>query len=189
MLLAGTYYAKITPEARVNDAAYTLTSHISYVPADTAGNNFDTARKITANGTVNDWLGLGNKDSYYMGDKDDYYKLELQSGTTMTLNLTGLSSNVNLYLYDNNKKQLATSTKAGDASESITKYLEAGTYYVKATIITSLSDTFYDLTFNIDPAAFKPGSLLLSGAASPLTGGADASQTDPLKKTNGLLAS
>ena len=186
-LLGGDYYVKVAPadggKGTVNNTDYTLSNTVDYFPDDTAGNTFAVALQVSESGPVSEWLGFG--------DKDDYYKFELQTGTTVTLNLTDMTSNVNLYLYDSKSKQLAASAKAGNAADSITKTLAAGTYYVKATL-AGKDNTDYSLNFNIDPAAFKSGSLRLFGAATPLTGGADTALTgsnDPLKKNQGMLAS
>ena len=100
-----------------------------------------------------------------------------------------MSSNVDLYLYDSKFRQLAVSRKTGIAAESITKSLTAGTYYVKATL-AGRDNTDYSLNFNINPAAFKSGSLQLFGASGPLTSGSDSMlSNDPLKKNQGMLAS
>ncbi len=179
-LLAGTYYVNVAPVKGVNSAAYTLTHAENYFPDDTALNTFALAKQVTARGTVNEWLGFG--------DKDDYYMFELQTATAVNLDLTDMTSNVNLYLYDSKNKQLAASAKSGNADESITKTLAAGKYYVKATL-AGKENTDYSLNFGIDPSAFKTGSLQLSSAASPLTGSADTTLGDTLKKDQGLLAS
>ncbi|MFA6102926.1 MAG: PPC domain-containing protein, partial [Victivallaceae bacterium] len=180
-LLSGDYYVKVAPadggKGIVSNTVYTLSSKVDYFPEDTAGNTAAFAQPVTAKGQVSEWLGFG--------DKDDYYKFELQASTAVTLDLTGMNSNVNLYLYDSKNKQLAASAKSGNTAESITKTLAAGTYYVKATL-AGKENTDYILNFNIDPAAFKTGSLGLTGA---LTGSADTGSSDPLKKNNGLLAS
>ena len=180
-LLKGDYYVKVAPASGVTDAAYSLSNTVDYFPADTAGNTFALAQPITESGPVNEWLGFG--------DKDDYYMFELQASTAVTLDLTDMTSNVNLYLYDSKNKQLAASAKSGNTDESITKTLAAGKYYVKATLVGK-DNTDYSLNFGIDPDAFKVGSLKLSSAASPLSGSTDTGLTgDPLKKNNGLLAS
>jgi hypothetical protein len=181
-LTGGDYYVKVTPGSGVNDASYTLSNAVDYFPGDTAGNTFALAQQVAENGPVNEWLGFG--------DKDDYYKFELQTGTAVTLDLTGITSNVNLYLYDSKNKQLAASAKAGNTDESISRTLTAGTYYVKATL-AGKDNTDYSLNFNIDPSAFKTGSLKLFSAASSLTGSSNAVFTgnDPLQKSPGLLAS
>ena len=180
-LAGGDYYVKVAPASGVTDAAYSLSNTVDYFPADTAGNTFALAQPITESGPVNEWLGFG--------DKDDYYMFELQASTAVTLDLTDMTSNVNLYLYDSKNKQLAASAKSGNTDESITKTLAAGKYYVKATLVGK-DNTDYSLNFGIDPDAFKVGSLKLSSAASPLSGSTDTGLTgDPLKKNNGLLAS
>ena len=179
-LTGGDYYVKVAPASGVFDASYKLSNVVDYFPADTAGNTFALAKPVTETVQVDEWLGFG--------DKDDYYMFELQASTAVTLDLADMTSNVNMYLYDSKSRQLAASAKSGNTDESITKTLAAGKYYVKATL-AGKENTDYSLNFGIDPSAFKTGSLQLSSAASPLTGSADASQTDPLKKNNGLLAS
>ena len=180
-LLSGTYYVKVAAATGVNSANYTLIHSENFFPADTAGNTFALAKQVTTSGSVNEWLGFG--------DKDDYYKFELKTAVAATFNLTGMSSNVNLYLYDGKNRQLAASVKPGNTVDSITKTLAAGTYYVKATL-AGRDNTNYSLSFNIDPAAFKSSSLKLFSASSPLSG-SDASlgSNDPLKKNQGMLAS
>ncbi|MHB9138981.1 MAG: pre-peptidase C-terminal domain-containing protein, partial [Victivallaceae bacterium] len=180
-LFSGTYYVKVAPSTGVNNAPYTLTSVKKDCPADTAGNSFETALKVTTNGTTAEWLGFS--------DKADYYKFDLQTATNAQFNLSGLKSNVNLYLYDGKKRQIAASANAGNSNESIIKNLAAGTYYVAAKL-TGKDNTDYSLAFNIDPAAFKAGSLKMFGSSSPLTSGSDSAlSADPLKKNQGMLAS
>jgi autotransporter passenger strand-loop-strand repeat protein len=180
-LLKGDYFVKITPASGVFDASYKLSNTVGYFPTDTAGDTLASALPVMANGPVDEWLGFG--------DKDDYYMFELQTATAVNLDLTDMSSNVNMYLYDSKNKQLAASAKSGNTDESITKTLAAGKYYVKATL-AGKENTDYSLNFGIDPSAFKVGSLQLSSAASPLSGSTDTGLTgDPLKKNNGLLAS
>ena len=113
----------------------------------------------------------------------------MKTGTAVALNLTGITSDVNLYLYDGKNRQLAASAKTGSTAESISKTLLAGTYYVKATL-AGKANTSYALNFNINPAAFKSGSLQLFSASSPLTGSSDSAlSADPMKKNQGMLAS
>ena len=177
-LAAGDYLVKVAPadggKGIANNTYYNLSN---YFQEETAGSSFATSVELISDGTVHGWVGSGNKD--------DYYTFELQASTAVTLDLTGMNSNVNLYLYDRKNKQQAASAKSGNSDESITKTLAAGKYYVKATL-AGKENTDYILNFNIDPSAFKTGSLGLTG---PLTGSADTGSSDPLKKNNGLLAS
>jgi hypothetical protein len=181
-ILSGTYYVNVALVKGVNSANYMLTHAEKYCPADTAGNTFDTARRITSNGTVPEWLGFS--------DKEDYYKFELLKDTAIELKLTGLNSDVNLYLYDAGKRQVAASVKIAKADETIAKALKSGTYYVKA-LLAGKDDTAYSLAFNINPAAIKSGSLQLfssstvPGSSSSLL---DSNANDP-RKNYGMLAS
>lgn len=180
-LFSGTYYVDVALVKGVNSANYMLTHAEKYCPADTAGNTFDTARRITSNGTVPEWLGFS--------DKEDYYKFELLKDTAIELKLTGLNSDVNLYLYDAGKRQVAVSAKIAKADEAIAKALKSGTYYVKA-LLAGKDDTAYSLAFNIDPAAIKSGSLQLFSSSAGL--GSSSSLIDNAndqRKNYGMLAS
>lgn len=179
-LQAGTYFVKIATQS-ASPVSYTLTHSEDYYPADIAGNSFDSAQRVETGAQVDEWLGFG--------DKDDYYKFELKTSTAVALNLDGMSSNADLFLYDGRRRLLAASRKNGSAAENISRTLSAGTYYVRATL-TAGNSTDYNLNFDIDPAAFSTGSLKLFGASAPLSGSSDAAldNSDPLKKNPGLLA-
>ncbi len=184
-LLTGTYYVAIAAAdggKGIINTNYTLTNTVNYFPTDTAGNTFAAARQVTASDPVSEWLGFG--------DKDDYYKFELGIATTATLDLTCMTSNVNLCLYNSKGARLAVSANSGNIDENITRTLAAGTYYVRATL-AGMDNTEYSLNFNIDPAAFKPGSLQLFAATGTRTGSYGTTLTgsdDPLKKSQGILA-
>jgi hypothetical protein len=180
-LMAGDYYVKVQLAAKgFASTYYTLAHEVNYFPDDTAGSTVTTARNITASGTVTEWLGFG--------DKIDLYKFELKTATTAKFDLTGLESNVNLYLYNGKGKLLALSAKNGIANKSISKSLAAGVYYLNAAAVGS-GNTGYDLNFGIDPAAFKAGGLKLFGNALPAVGGSAAALADdPTKKNQGMLA-
>ncbi|MBB6219029.1 hypothetical protein HNQ80_005207 [Anaerosolibacter carboniphilus] len=75
--------------------------------------------------------------SLSMYDKYDYYKVVLSSSATLTANLSSSSSaDLDLYLFDANKTLIASSRKTGSSSESISKTVSAGTYYVRAVFFT-----------------------------------------------------
>ena len=180
-LLAGTYYVNVAPATGVNNATYTLTHAEKYCPADAGGNSFDTASALS-NGTVHEWLGFG--------DKEDYYKFEVTANdTTGTASLSGFTSDINLFVYNSNHKQVAASTKTGLTGEQVTGKLKIGTYYFKV-MLAGTAATEYNLNFNLTPPAVAAGGLQLFSSASPLTGSSDAiGSSDPLKKNQGMLAS
>ena len=60
-LSGGAYYVKIAPadggKGTVNNTGYTLSNTVDYFPADTAGNTFAAALKVTASGRISEWVG------------------------------------------------------------------------------------------------------------------------------------
>ena len=65
-------------------------------------------------------------------DYDDYYTFELTENGTVELKLSNLSSDAQLYLYDNDGKSgLVSSTSSGTTDETIGQNLRAGTYYIR----------------------------------------------------------
>ncbi|MBD2413823.1 hypothetical protein FACHB389_24300 [Nostoc calcicola FACHB-389] len=130
-LTAGTYFIEVS-NYNTGTANYKLqasATSLGTIPVDNAGDSRNTARNIgviTTSQTFNDFVGDFNglvQDTY------DYYRLELTQNRTLTLNLTGLSSDANLYLTNFNGGTVAYGTTAGTANESISKNLTAGTYF------------------------------------------------------------
>ncbi len=179
-LATGDYFVKVASadggKGIVNNTYYNLSN---YFQEETAGSSFATAVELNSDETVHGWVGGGNKE--------DYYKFEaLADGATSSGDLSGFTSNVNLYIYDFRHKLVASSTKSGLTPEAIDSgigNIDAGTYYVKV-MLAGTGATEYDLNFNLDQ-----GGLRLSSAAAPLSSSADTGGSDPLKKSNGLLAS
>ncbi len=189
-LLAGNYFVKVAPGAKVTAAGYTLTNTTNYFPVDTAGNTWQMATDITH---LDNWVGFG--------DSADVYALTMTGAGTLALGLTGLSGGANLSLLNSSGKVLKT-TATGTADESITQTLQAGNYFVKVAPGAKVTAAGYTLTStenyltaalsgnNLNASAFKTGSLQLFSSSSPLSGSSDATLTagsnDLLKK--GLLA-
>jgi hypothetical protein len=84
-------------------------------------------------------------------DISDYYKFTLDSRTTINLNLTGLTSDVDLFLFQRNPvsqvdTEVARSVLTENASEKIFQALEAGTYYIQ--VYRYAGETNYALNLN-----------------------------------------
>jgi len=84
----------------------------------------------------------------------DYYKFYTTRIGTVTINLSSLPFNYELYLYDINYSTLAVSTNSGSISESINQYLSTpSTYYIRIigyNGIYSSTDTYtLSLSFSI----------------------------------------
>ena len=156
-LLAGTYYVKVAAGTSVNDASYTLSNTIKYCPTDTAANDYATAKDIKAG--VDNWVGFG--------DAADFYKLTMTNAGTLSLDLTGLTSNVDMSLLSSTGTVLKSSANTGITNEAISSVsLLAGTYYVKIATGFGINDARYTLSdlekyFPLDNAGSTQGTAKL----------------------------
>lgn len=72
--------------------------------------------------------------SSYIGSAADvdYYKISIPSSGTISVNLTSLPANYDLYLYNASQNQVGSSINSGSSAESINYLAPAeGTYYIK----------------------------------------------------------
>jgi hypothetical protein len=121
-LSAGTYYVRIYQYSRNTTYSLSLTATV----VDNTGNTTATARAVgTLTGTqsFSDWVGKA--------DTNDYYKLNVERQSKFSLSLTGLSADADVQLLNSSGGVISSSTAGGNASESITRQLSAGTYYVR----------------------------------------------------------
>ncbi|MDJ0734159.1 MAG: S8 family serine peptidase [Nostocaceae cyanobacterium] len=134
---AGTYYIGVDSPSQIG-TNYRLS--VMARPYDYAGNSLSQARNITSdiiNGSsaYSDWVGSwsGNDDT------NDYYRFNISDSSELTLNLSGLSSDVDVQLiHDVNDNQvvdigevIASSVNTGNTNESITSTLNSGSYYAR----------------------------------------------------------
>ena len=152
-LQAGTYYVEVAPDYNVSSANYDL--QVSATPrVDTAGNTINTAQDIGALGatavTKNDWVG----DI----DTDDYYKFSLAGNSTLNLNLSGLTQNADLYLYNSEGSEIGYSYQEGKTDESILTNLTTGTYYVLVNSDYYGGNTTYNLKLSATAISDSAGN-------------------------------
>ncbi|PSB58863.1 C2 family cysteine protease [Chamaesiphon polymorphus] len=113
----------------------------------------NTAQNVLLGSGVQSFAGsVANLDGL------DYYKLQVNSRSNVSMSLSGLSDNVNLFLLDSASRQLAASSATGIRSELIKTTLEAGTYFVKVQQATSTTSSPYQLNFSNDPLFSTPNS-------------------------------
>ena len=130
---AGTYYVRVYQYS--GSTPYTLA-----LRADHAGQTLTTARNIGAlSGSQNFADFVGSTDT------NDYYRFTLSQGTRFSLSLNGLSANANVHLLNSGGSVLASSVNGGTTAESISRFLNGGTYYVRV-LPHSNSHTNYALT-------------------------------------------
>ena len=122
-LSAGTYYIRVYPYQSAN-TNYNLA--VSATSIDLAGNTLATARAITVGSSTTsytDWVGST--------DTNDYYSFSLANSSNFNLGLTGMTADGDVQLLNSSGSVIASSTNGGTASESITRQLSAGTYYIR----------------------------------------------------------
>jgi hypothetical protein len=88
----------------------------------------------------------------------DYYNLHINNRSNVSMSMSGLGGDVNLFLLDSTSKQLAASSATGIRSELIQTTLEAGNYFVKVQQASSTTNSLYQLNFSNDPLFVAPTS-------------------------------
>ncbi|GBD55062.1 S8 family serine peptidase [Microcystis aeruginosa NIES-298] len=127
-----------------------LTGQSSFVglpsSVDLAGNTLATARAITVGPSTTsytDWVGST--------DTNDYYRFTLANSGNFNLGLTGMTADADVLLLNSSGSVIAYSDNGGTASESITRQLSAGTYYIRVYPYTG--NTNYNLAVSAAPLA------------------------------------
>lgn len=101
-------------------------------------------------------LGTLNGNHYYnyriawSGDLKDFYKFSVGSRARVEidLSLSGLSDNADLYLHNSRGKAIKKSRRGGTASESISRTLNPGDYYIRVKSKSRSDWIDYDLEFS-----------------------------------------
>jgi ELWxxDGT repeat protein len=152
---------------------YDLSFSAEVIPTIDNGGNTASPRDI---GSLNNGSPFINSD--FVGnrgtviDNDDYYQFNTINNGTLNLTLNGLGGNADVELYNASGTKIAFSTQTYTTSESISKGLTSGTYFVKV-LPSTFGATNYtlNLNFNAEPADLA-GNVATAGAArniNPLT--------------------
>lgn len=64
-------------------------------------------------------------------DNEDYYKFSIAQNSTVNLNLTNLTDDVDFKLYDSNLEEIASASNDSNTETAIAKNLTPGTYFVE----------------------------------------------------------
>jgi hypothetical protein len=120
-----------------NPGTYASSNFTTAIPCNTSNiqqGTFASASPIPLDTEIKRTLGTSNEK--------DYYSFVLSKVGSVTITLTTLPANYNLYLYSSNQTtQLASSVKTNKTNESITyTFTATGTYYIG--IIGASSTTF-----------------------------------------------
>jgi len=163
-------------DSDVNDVLTTPVSNNSFSAAQQASNPAVIGGFVTATATGD----TTNGDNFATtADPDDYYKVRLAAGQTVTLDTASdTTANLDLYLFDSTKQPVSSSRQPAGKQESVTAPGNAD-YYIKVNAASGTSS--YLLTVgsadsgcsgaNVN-ADFVPGQVLVrfrDGAGSAIT--------------------
>ncbi|MBD3883993.1 PQQ-dependent sugar dehydrogenase [Phormidium tenue FACHB-886] len=104
------------------------------------------------------------------GDRaSDNYKFRIATPSQLKLSLQGLTADANVQLLNRRGAVLQTAARRGDAAESISRSLAAGTYHVRVFPAQRGSDTRYQLRLSATPTvASSPSAVNLTKQVSGL---------------------
>ncbi|MCU0534488.1 MAG: pre-peptidase C-terminal domain-containing protein [Hydrococcus sp. Prado102] len=138
-LNAGDYFVRVYPNGSIS-SNYTLNMNAAI--ADSAGNTLTNANNFN---TLN-----GNKKvTDYVGgiDPNDYYRFSVSDRSSLNLTVNGMSANADVQFLDSNGNVLQSATNTGTTAESISRTLDAGTYYVRVFPVNGANTNYtLDLT-------------------------------------------
>jgi FKBP-type peptidyl-prolyl cis-trans isomerase len=120
----------------------------SVIPAaDQIGNTFETATLITGKPII-DFVGNA--------DPNDFMKINPLVAGQFKLDLTGLSDDANIEIYDQNRTLLSTSINSGTTSETLQQSLTsiAGSTYFVRVVAAPGKETNYTLNYAFTPEKF-----------------------------------
>lgn len=140
---------------------------------DFSGNQLSNARSISLTPKIQTFRdGIGGSDT------EDFYRFTIGSARDFSLNLNGLIANADVQLLNQSGSVIASSTQNGTTSETIARFLTAGTYYIRV-FSNEPNQTVYNLNLSAAPDAgsnFQTAIAITPG--TPITGYLDPSQGD-----------
>jgi len=140
----GTYYVEVYVFS--GETSYRLSISGSAgdpPPPDAIGNTRETAENlglIEGVTSFSDWVGPS--------DSDDFWRFELASEATVTIEMSGLSSDIDIVLEDDFGSVLNSSAAGGNDDEFMESTLEAGVYYVRVYPFSGASA--YEVTITVE---------------------------------------
>ena len=142
LLETGTFYVQVKLRSGA-ESKYALT--LSAIPAaDQIGNTFETATRLTGR-PIRDFVGNA--------DPNDYMGIIPLVAGQLKLDLTGLSDDANIEVYDKNRTLLSTSTNPGTTPETLQQSLTsiAGSPYFVRVFAAPGKQTNYTLNYSFTP--------------------------------------
>ncbi|MFN9547537.1 MAG: T9SS type A sorting domain-containing protein, partial [Cyanobacteriota bacterium] len=142
-LATGTYFVRVF--FYEGSAVSSLSSYSLNLNATSADNTRLTARDL---GILNGTLNI--PDAVSVTDSEDFFKFTLASASNFSLGLTGISSgtDTDVQLLDANGTLIISSTNEDNLNESISRSLDAGTYFVRVFRYEGSSTSNYNLNLS-----------------------------------------
>ena len=153
-----------------------FTSADNPAPIDLAGNTtqtaFDLGSGLTGSASYSDAVGGF--------DSNDFFKFSLSTRSNVNLALNGLTANLELELLGSTGALIQSSTLTGNASESISRTLDSGTYYVRVFPVNDINNSSYSLGLAINnlPVLATNTGLTLDEATTSTIGSGLLTATD-----------
>ncbi|MFM7086833.1 MAG: pre-peptidase C-terminal domain-containing protein [Cyanobium sp.] len=170
-LTAGSYYVRVLRYSGSVTSNYNLSLSATGAAGtgglSTGDNSLATASDL---GILSSAINIS--DAVASSDTDDYYKFTLASAATFSLSLSGITANtdVDVQLLDAAGSLITSSSNGSNTSESITRSLTAGSYYVRVLRYSGSVTSNYNLSLSATGAAGTGG---LSTADNSLAGARD----------------
>jgi hypothetical protein len=137
-----------------------------------AGASISTAAgSIASDTTITGSVGYGYGTSNY--DNSDYYKLTVGTTGLANFKLSGLSANLDLWLFNSDGDLIKSSTSGGTSDESIDYAIAPGTYYLRVFNYSFTDHSPYTLSVDLPGTGPSPttSSVSISGTATSQTEG------------------
>jgi hypothetical protein len=155
-------------DAAGNDAtAGTLGEFTSIIlPPDAIGNSQTAAPNI---GAVDPGIVRVKTEGVNTLDRNDYYKIVIDTTTTLSVKLSNMTDNADLWIISSNGVRVFTAKQTGTTPEAFIKILSPGTYFIRV-FYTGTAGTSYRL--RLEGGAPPPTAAQLPGvlAAAPYLG-------------------
>lgn len=146
-------------------------------PIDLAGNTtgaaFDLGTGIRGEATYRDRVG-GT-------DTDDYFRFNVDRASLVKLDLGNLNANLNLQLLDSTGAVIQSSTLGDLAAETISRTLNAGTYFLRVFPNSTVDNGTYSLAVSVNniPILVTNNPLTVNEEGSATIGSGVLTVTDP----------
>ena len=151
---SGKYWLEVIVDPDNHIAESNERNNMARIPIDVHQNDNSRATAFNAGALSGGSAGTQTFNEFVgAADAIDYTKFTVSNSGTLSLSMTPLQANADLYLLDSGGTVTNSSTHSGIQNDSITRGLTPGTYYV---VVNGGGDTSYTLNMTFTPTAGVP---------------------------------